>query len=129
MNAPRREARITVTAVAVSTPALADRAKKKSEFLQGVAVLVSEHDSGTNDDAQNIRHSPEANECRAREIASDPRDCDYLHWSLLDNLEGTARYAPRFSLVAVDHTTFARTDRPRLDAPESVVGDPPPGYR
>ena len=72
---------------------------------------------------------PESVDGRGHEIASDPPVRGYLPWSLLDNLEGTAGYAPRFSLVAVDHTTFVRTNEPRLDAHESVVGDIPPGHR
>nr|MBP8815981.1 glycoside hydrolase family 1 protein [Desulfobulbus sp.] len=35
----------------------------------------------------------------------------YFHWSLLDNYEWTS-FVPRFGLVAVDRTTFARTPKP-----------------
>ncbi len=129
MIGSRAEAPVTVAAVAASAPALAARAKKKSAFLRGVAVLVSEQDPGTNDDAQSIRHSPESTEGCTHEIASDPPVRGYLHWSLLDDLEGAAGYVPRFSLVAVDHTTFARTNEAGLNAPESVVGKIPPDHR
>ncbi len=103
--------------------------KRRVSFCGGLAVLASEHDPGTNDDAENIRHSPEAKEGRAHEIASDPPVRGYLHWSLLDNLEATARYSPRFSLAAVDHTRSARTNDLRHHAHDSVVGDIPPGLR
>ena len=35
----------------------------------------------------------------------------YLHWSLLDNFEWTRGYVPRFGLIAVDRTDFARTPK------------------
>lgn len=36
----------------------------------------------------------------------------YMHWSLLDNFEWAYGKWPRFGLVEVDYTTFARTLRP-----------------
>jgi beta-glucosidase len=36
----------------------------------------------------------------------------YIHWSLLDNWEWVTGYGPKFGLVAVDRTTFARTPKP-----------------
>ena len=36
----------------------------------------------------------------------------YFHWSLLDNFEWQAGYAPKFGLYAVDRETFERTPRP-----------------
>ena len=129
MTALGSAAPVTVTAVAPSTPALAARAKKKSEFLWDVAVLVSKHEPGINGDAQNIYYPPEANEGRAQGIASDPPVCGSLHRSLVDDFEATAGYAPRFSLVAVDHTAFVRTIVPHPNPHDSVIGDSPLGHR
>lgn len=129
MTAPGSAAPVTVTAVASSTPALGARAKKKSEFLWDAVVLVSKHEPGIDGDAQNIHHPPEASEGRAQEIASDPPVRGYLHWSLLDDFEATAGYAPRFSLVAVDHTAFVRTNVPHPDPHDSVIDDSPLGHR
>jgi beta-glucosidase len=36
----------------------------------------------------------------------------YIHWSLLDNWEWVAGFGPKFGLVSVDRTTFARTAKP-----------------
>lgn len=36
----------------------------------------------------------------------------YIHWSLLDNWEWFSGYGPKFGLVSVDRTTFARTPKP-----------------
>jgi beta-glucosidase len=36
----------------------------------------------------------------------------YIHWSLLDNWEWVSGFGPKFGLVAVDRTTFARTPKP-----------------
>lgn len=129
MTAPGRGAPDIVTTVASSAPALAARAHKKSEFLRGVAVRVSEHEPSHNDGAQNVHHSPKANEGRDHEVAINPPVRGYLHWSLLESLEGTAGYIPRFSLAAVDHTTFVRAHEPDFDAHEAVAGDSAPGHR
>jgi beta-glucosidase len=36
----------------------------------------------------------------------------YFQWSLLDNFEWALGYRPKFGIVAVDRSTFARTLKP-----------------
>lgn len=77
-----------------------------------VPILVSENGIGTDDDGQRIRYV----HCALNGVL----DCidegidvlGYTYWSLLDNSEWAMGYAPRFGLVEVDRTTFARTPKP-----------------
>ncbi len=45
----------------------------------------------------------------------------YFHWSLLDNFEWAAGYAPRFGLIAVDFATQARTIRPSAYVYQAII--------
>ncbi len=75
-------------------------------------LLVTENGIGTDDDAQRIRYLHTALEGVLRAIADGVDVRGYTCWSLLDNFEWTFGYAPRFGLVQVDRTTFARTLKP-----------------
>lgn len=75
-------------------------------------LLVTENGIGTDDDAQRIRYLHTALEGVLRAIADGIDVRGYTCWSLLDNYEWTFGYAPRFGLVEVDRTTFARTLKP-----------------
>jgi beta-glucosidase len=78
----------------------------------GVPILVSEHGVGTDDDAIRAKFIPEA--LAGLKVAMDDGVpvLGYCHWSLLDNFEWIFGYKPKFGLVSVDRTTFARTPKP-----------------
>ena len=75
-------------------------------------ILVTENGIGTDDDEQRIRY--------VRAALDGVLDCiddgidvrGYTYWSLLDNFEWAFGYGPRFGIVDVDRTTFARTPKP-----------------
>ena len=46
-----------------------------------------------------------------RALADGVSVLGYTYWSLLDNFEWALGYRPKFGLVAVDRTTFARTPK------------------
>jgi beta-glucosidase len=76
-----------------------------------VPLLVTENGIGTTDDAQRIRylHHALGGVLRCLDDGIDVRG--YTCWSLLDNFEWAFGYRPRFGLVEVDRTTFARTPK------------------
>lgn len=73
---------------------------------------VTENGIGTHDDDQRIRYLHTALEGVLRALADGIDVRGYTHWSLLDNFEWVFGYAPRFGLVEVDRTTFARIPKP-----------------
>jgi beta-glucosidase len=79
----------------------------------GVPLLVTENGIATADDARRIAYTGEAlrHMVAAADDGVDVRG--YLHWSALDNYEW-GRWAPTFSLIAVDRRTFARKPKPSL---------------
>jgi beta-glucosidase len=81
----------------------------------GLPIMVTEHGFGTDDDALRARSIPEALAGLQAAIADDVPVLGYVHWSLLDNFEWIFGYKPRYGLVAVDRTTFARTPKPSAE--------------
>jgi beta-glucosidase len=77
-----------------------------------VPLLVTENGIGTDDDSQRIAYVRDALEGVLRALADGIDVRGYTYWSLLDNFEWAFGYRPRFGLVAVDRTTFARTPKP-----------------
>ena len=74
--------------------------------------IVTENGIGTNDDDQRIRYLLEALR-GLKEVQDEGVDVrGYFQWSLLDNFEWTFGYRPKFGIVAVDRTTFARSPKP-----------------
>ena len=68
--------------------------------------------SGTTDDAQRIDYVRQALHGVLDAIGEGIDVRGYTYWSLLDNFEWAFGYRPRFGLVSVDRTTFARTAKP-----------------
>jgi beta-glucosidase len=80
--------------------------------LAGVPVIVTENGIGTADDRQRIRYVGDAL-AGLHSLLDDGLDVrGYFQWSLLDNFEWTLGYRPKFGIVEVDRTTFARTLKP-----------------
>lgn len=75
-------------------------------------IYVTEHGTGIADDSRRIFLIDGAMKglFAAMKEGADVRG--YMHWSLLDNYEWFAGYAPTFGLVAVDRKTFKRTPKP-----------------
>jgi beta-glucosidase len=80
-----------------------------------VPLLVTENGIGTTDDAQRLAYVHAALEGVLRALAAGLDVRGYTYWSLLDNFEWAYGYRPRFGLVEVDRTTFARTPKPSAD--------------
>jgi beta-glucosidase len=77
-----------------------------------VPVIVTENGVATEDDARRVEYIRRAL-AGVRACLADGIDVrGYFHWSLLDNFEWNLGYRPKFGLVAVDRTTFARTEKP-----------------
>lgn len=78
----------------------------------GGALYITENGIGTEDDSRRVAFIDVAiNELQA--CVKDGIDVrGYFHWSLLDNFEWLYGYRPKFGLVEVDRTTFARTPKP-----------------
>lgn len=77
-----------------------------------VPILVTENGIGTDDDRQRIDYLHAALTSLLGAIADGVDVRGYTCWSLLDNFEWAYGYVPRFGLVEVDRTTFARTPKP-----------------
>jgi beta-glucosidase len=74
----------------------------------GCPILVTENGIGTEDDSRRIVFTRRALEGVLRCLADGIDVRGYIHWSLLDNFEWLEGYRPKFGLVEVDRTTFAR---------------------
>jgi beta-glucosidase len=77
-----------------------------------IPIFVTENGIGTFDDEQRIRYVRTALEGVLAAIADGIDVRGYTYWSLLDNFEWAFGYRPRFGLVEVDRTSFARTPKP-----------------
>jgi beta-glucosidase len=75
-------------------------------------LIVTENGIGTTDDAQRIDYVRQALQGVLDVIAEGVDVRGYTYWSLLDNFEWAFGYRPRFGLVGVDRSTFARSPKP-----------------
>ncbi|MGA7835446.1 MAG: family 1 glycosylhydrolase [Acidimicrobiales bacterium] len=93
-------------------PECVDYTVRRAIDLAKVPVIVTENGIGTADDAQRIRYLEGALDSLRRLLAVGLDVRGYFQWSLLDNFEWTYGYRPKFGIVSVDRTTFARTPKP-----------------
>jgi beta-glucosidase len=84
-------------------------------------LLVTENGIGTTDDGQRIDYVRQALRGVLDVIAEGIDVQGYTYWSLLDNFEWALGYRPRFGLVGVDRSTFARTPKPSAAWLASIV--------
>jgi beta-glucosidase len=92
--------------------ALGNTIRRAWEVTKGeVPLLVTENGIGTTDDSQRIAYVRTALEGVLDCIAEGIDVRGYTCWSLLDNFEWAFGYVPRFGLVEVDRSTFARTPK------------------
>ena len=93
-------------------PALGNTIRRAWQRTGGTPILVTESGIATAHDPKRIAFI-EASLQEVRTCLDDGIDVrGYCYWTLLDNFEWSLGYRPRFGLVAVDRTTFARTPKP-----------------
>jgi beta-glucosidase len=103
-------------------PALGASVRRVAEVLPDLPILVTENGLATEDDEQRIAFTTEALQSLAEAIADGADVRGYVHWTLMDNFEWFAGFAPKFGLVAVDRETFVRTPKPSLAWLGEVAG-------
>jgi beta-glucosidase len=92
---------------------LANCLRRAWDYTGGsLPLLVTENGIGTTDDTQRIDYVRQALEGVLDAIAEGVDVRGYTYWSLLDNFEWALGYRPRFGLVGVDRSSFARTAKP-----------------
>ena len=92
--------------------ALGNTIRRAWSSTGGTPILVTENGIATTDDAKRRRFIDAALRQVLGCLAAGIDVRSYLYWTLLDNFEWSLGYAPRFGLVSVDRTTFARTPKP-----------------
>jgi beta-glucosidase len=101
---------------------LANCLRRAWDYTGGtLPLLVTENGIGTTDDDQRIQYVDQALRGVLDVIAEGIDVRGYTYWSLLDNFEWALGYRPRFGLVEVDRSTFARTPKPSAAWLASVV--------
>jgi len=93
--------------------ALGNCLRRAWEYTDGaVPLLVTENGIGTTDDEQRSDYVRQALSGVLDAIDAGVDVRGYTYWSLLDNFEWALGYRPRFGIVSVDRSTFARTAKP-----------------
>ena len=78
----------------------------------GRPIIVTENGLDTPHDVDRVAYIPAALAGLHAAMTDGVPVLGYIHWSLLDNFEWSAGYAPKFGLVAVDRANFRRTPKP-----------------
>jgi len=93
-------------------PAAIGNVVRYAHKATGKPIMITENGIDAADDTVRQRFIPAA----IASVEAAARDgvpvLGYVHWSLLDNFEWLSGYGPKYGLVAVDRTTFARTVKP-----------------
>jgi beta-glucosidase len=84
-------------------------------------LLVTENGIGTTDDEQRIDYVRQALSGVLDAIDDGIDVRGYTYWSLLDNFEWALGYRPRFGIVGVDRTNFARRTKQSAEWLASVA--------
>jgi beta-glucosidase len=109
---PAETAETTQLGQEVYPQALGNTIRRAWRSTGGTPILVTESGIATTFDEKRIRYVGatvrEVLDCLSEGI--DVRS--YLYWSLLDNFEWSLGYGPKFGMVAVDRTTYARHPKP-----------------
>jgi beta-glucosidase len=91
---------------------LANCLRRAWDYTRGALPLsVTENGIGTADDDQRIDYVRQALGGVLDVIAEGIDVRGYTYWSLLDNFEWALGYRPRFGIVGVDRSTFARSPK------------------
>lgn len=84
-------------------------------------LLVTENGTAADDGADRVDYVRRALE-GVLAVLDDGIDVrGYTYWSLMDNFEWAFGYVPKFGLVEVDRTTFARTPKPAFEWLAGVI--------
>jgi beta-glucosidase len=87
--------------------------RRASDYTDAaLPLLITENGIGTTDDAQRIDYVRQALHGVLDAIGEGIDVRGYTYWSLLDNFEWAFGYRPRFGLIGVDRSTFARDPKP-----------------
>ncbi len=78
----------------------------------GKPIFVTENGLETPDDQRRVQYIDAVLPGVLRCITDGIPVKGYFHWSLLDNFEWAFGYKPKYGLVAVDRSTFARVIKP-----------------
>jgi beta-glucosidase len=92
-------------------PALEAAIRHAAKVAQ-VPIYVTENGLGHDDDNKRVDYVRGALEGVGHCLADGIDVRGYFYWSLLDNFEWAFGYVPRFGLVEVDRSNFARSPKP-----------------
>ena len=98
---------------------------RRTAALSSLPIFVTENGIGTDDDDQRIRYLKGALQGLHNVLEEGIDVRGYFQWSLLDNFEWSFGYRPKFGIVGVDRTTFARTPKASAEWYAATTSDFP----